>query len=50
MSPRTSTLGTQPHLKRSQGAIRLAEWVKVPAAKPDDERSLSGTHGVEGEN
>lgn len=45
MIARTSTLGTQPHVKRSKGAIRLAEWVKAPAAKPDDESSLSGTHG-----
>lgn len=45
MIARTSTLGTQPRVKRSKGAIRLAEWVKAPAAKPDDESSLSGTHG-----
>lgn len=50
MIPRTGTLGTQPHVKRSKGDIRLVERVKVPAAKPDDASSSSGTHGVEGEN
>jgi hypothetical protein len=35
-------------LKKETGAGKLAQWVKVLAAKPGDIGSIPGTHMVEG--
>jgi hypothetical protein len=37
-------------LKTMSWAGEMAQWIKIPAAKPDDQSSISETCTVEGEN
>lgn len=35
---------------KNEGSGKMAQWVKILAAKPDNLSSIPGTHVVEGEN